>query len=75
MSVKEVVEDVKEIMNMAKELLKADELHEDSLLQIANIIAISKLVSSTKLLSDKIDDFMYSLDSGYYVDEEEMGYS
>ena len=58
MSIKEVVDDVKEIMNLAKELLKADELHEESLLQIANIIAISKLVRSTKTLSDKIDDFM-----------------
>lgn len=75
MSIKEVVDDVKEIMNLAKELLKADELHEDSLLQIANIIAISKLVRSTKTLSDKIDDFMYSLDSGFADEEEMMGYS
>lgn len=75
MTIKEVVDDVKEIMNLAKELLKADDLHEDSLLQIANIIAISKLVRSTKVLSDKIDEFMFSIDSNYYVDEEEMGYS
>ena len=75
MSIKEVVDDVKEIMNLAKELLKADDLHEDSLLHIANIIAISKLVRSTKTLSDKIDDFMYSLDSSYADEEEMMGYS
>ena len=75
MSIKEVVKDVKDIMHLAKDMLKKDDLSEQSLLQMATVIAISKLTKSTQALSEKIDEMVFSLDSNSYVDEEEMGYS
>ncbi len=75
MSIKEVVDDVKEIMKVAKDFVKNDNLPENSLLKVANIIAMSKLDKSAKALSEKIDDLMFTLGSNMVDEEELIGYS